>query len=72
MFCNVSKDRVISSPDVDSVYDIPLNFEKENLGKIICSTMGIEHNKKITKSKKQWIDFSKKIHNVKSKNSCCW
>ncbi len=65
MFCNVSKDRVISSPDVDSVYDIPLNFEKENLGKIICSTMGIEHNKKITKSKKQWIDFSKKIHNVK-------
>ncbi len=29
MFCNVPAERIISAPDVDSIYDIPLNFEKE-------------------------------------------
>src|SRR3989338_6701504 len=27
LFCNIASDRVISAPDVDSIYDIPLNFE---------------------------------------------
>lgn len=29
--CNVPVENVISAPDVDSIYDIPLNFEKDNL-----------------------------------------
>jgi CTP synthase len=29
--CNVAVDSVISAPDIDSIYDIPLNFEKDNL-----------------------------------------
>ncbi len=31
LFCNVPPERVISAPDVDSIYDIPLNFEKDHL-----------------------------------------
>ena len=31
MFCNIPADRIISAPDVESIYDIPLNFEKEKL-----------------------------------------
>ena len=65
MFCNVSKDRVISSPDVDSIYDIPFNYEKENLGRIICETMSIPYNKKDNKKKKAWSDFAKSTHNLK-------
>ncbi|MFA6995166.1 MAG: CTP synthase [Patescibacteria group bacterium] len=30
--CNVALDAVIAAPDIDSIYDIPLNFEKDNLG----------------------------------------
>lgn len=29
--CNVALDSVIAAPDADSIYDIPLNFEKDNL-----------------------------------------
>ncbi len=30
-FCNVRMENVISAPDVPSIYDIPLNFEKDKL-----------------------------------------
>lgn len=30
-FCNVKMEDVISAPDIKSVYEVPLNFEKENL-----------------------------------------
>jgi CTP synthase len=33
--CNVPIDKVIAAPDVESIYDIPLNFEKDNLGERI-------------------------------------
>ena len=31
-FCNVSEKDVISAPDIKSIYEIPLNFEKDKLG----------------------------------------
>jgi len=35
MFCNLKLEEVISNPDVNSVYELPLIFEKEDLTKII-------------------------------------
>ena len=32
IFCNINPENAISAPDVQSIYEIPLNFEKENLG----------------------------------------
>jgi len=32
IFCNLDPRDVISAPDVESIYEIPLNFEKEGLG----------------------------------------
>jgi CTP synthase len=40
-FCNVKAEHVISAPDVKSVYDVPLNFEKDNLSLLICKQLGI-------------------------------
>lgn len=40
-FCNVKVEHVISAPDVQSVYDVPLNFEKDNLSLLICKQLGI-------------------------------
>lgn len=44
LFCNVSEDDIISAPDVDSIYKIPINFEKENLGNRILAKCGFKRN----------------------------
>ena len=41
IFCNVAKEDVISAPDVESIYEIPVNFEKENLGSRILKKFGL-------------------------------
>lgn len=44
-FCNVKVDNVISAPDVGSIYDIPLNFEKDNLSMRLCAQLGLKCKK---------------------------
>ncbi len=39
--CNVPVENVISAPDVESIYDIPLNFEKDNLSERILDKFGL-------------------------------
>ncbi len=41
-FCNVDMEDVISAPDEDSIYTIPLNFEKEEIGERILEKFGVE------------------------------
>lgn len=54
-FCNVKAEHVISAPDVKSVYDVPLNFEKDDLSLRICEVLGI---KKMKPSQLQpWRNF---------------
>lgn len=42
-FCNILPERVISAPDVQSIYDVPFNFEKDGLGDILCDVLSLEH-----------------------------
>ncbi len=63
MFCNITPERIISAPDVESVYDIPLNFEKEKLTEKVCSILGIKNKKPDPKKWNAWKDFV-----VRSKN----
>jgi CTP synthase len=44
-YANISTESVISAPDVDTLYAIPLNFEKERLGEKILSRFGLEKRK---------------------------
>lgn len=44
-FCNVKAENVISAPDVDSIYDIPLNFEADGLSKGLLTTLGLSIKK---------------------------
>ncbi|MBI4090049.1 MAG: CTP synthase [Candidatus Kerfeldbacteria bacterium] len=37
VFCNVHPDDVVSAPDVTSVYEVPLNFERQGLGQKILN-----------------------------------
>ena len=46
IFCNVKPEDVISAPDVNSIYEIPINFEKENLGNRILKKFGLRPRRK--------------------------
>ena len=39
--CSLPIDRIISAPDIYSIYDVPVNFEKENLGATLLKTLGL-------------------------------
>ena len=62
-FCNVRSEHVISAPDVKSVYDVPLNFEKDDLSLRMCEVLGIK-NKKPT-NLTGWKNFVKRSQNGK-------
>jgi len=58
VFCNVRKKDVISAPDIDSIYEVPLNFEKEDLSSNILQKIGLKSRKK---DFKKWEKLSKEI-----------
>ena len=39
--CGVAEEDVISAPNVESIYDIPLNFEREKLSDRILAKLGL-------------------------------
>lgn len=55
IWCNVRPDRIISAPDVDSIYDVPLNFEKDNLGNLLLDALGLSKSTPATFN--AWSDF---------------
>lgn len=44
-FCNVLPQDIISAPDVKSIYEVPINFEKEDLGNRILKKFTIRPRK---------------------------
>jgi len=64
IFCNVSEENVISAPDVESIYEIPINFEKENLGKKILKKFSLKTKKT---NLKDWQKLVETIKNVKKR-----
>ncbi len=65
MFCNITPERVISAPDVDSIYDIPVNFEKEGLGDMICDIVDMTCDSGINKGSRKWQKFARSTHTQK-------
>ncbi|MCX6719244.1 MAG: CTP synthase, partial [Candidatus Taylorbacteria bacterium] len=39
--CNISTERVISAPDIESIYDVPVNFEKDRLGELLLEALNL-------------------------------
>ncbi|MFH0819694.1 MAG: CTP synthase [bacterium] len=59
-FCNVTENDVISAPDIESIYEVPLNFEKEKLGNKILKKFGLSPCRRDLK------DWQKMIKAVKT------
>ncbi|MDD4661711.1 MAG: CTP synthase [Candidatus Pacebacteria bacterium] len=64
LFCNIREENVISSPDVESIYEIPLNFDEQGLGDRILEKFEIQSN---TKDLKEWENLVSKIKNSTDK-----
>lgn len=63
IFCNVSEKDVISAPDVKSIYEVPLNFEEDNLGGRILKKFGLRPKRGT--DLKDWQKLVRRIKTVK-------
>lgn len=60
--CNVAPGHVISAPDIESIYDVPINFEKDHFGKVLAKQLGLSAREpNLTK----WKDFVRKSKSAK-------
>lgn len=63
LFCNVKSENVISAPDVKSIYDVPINFEKDGLSTQLCKILHLEPKHEANLS--DWKKFVAKTKNGK-------
>ncbi|MFY9457371.1 MAG: CTP synthase [Candidatus Spechtbacterales bacterium] len=56
--CSIAPQDVVSAPDVESIYEVPLNFEKENLGNRILAKFKMRGK---SRDLGEWQELVKKI-----------
>ena len=64
MFCNVHEEYVVSDPNIDNVYAVPLLFEEQKLSKKILDKLGLKTR---GNNLSMWRDFIKKTRSIKKK-----
>ena len=62
-FCDVEPEAVIESRDVDTLYSIPLNLQKQNMDQIVCDHLQLE-TKRADMS--EWEALEQKVLNLKN------
>lgn len=65
--CSVLSECVISAPDTESIYDVPVNFEKDNVGDIIAARLKLPE--RAGKSLSDWKRFLGKTKRAKGRIS---
>jgi CTP synthase len=61
--CNVPRDHIISAPDIDSIYEAPLNFEKDKLGDQLLDALKLPEKRRASLAK--WKKFALTATNIK-------
>jgi CTP synthase len=56
---NIPAERVISAPDIKSIYDVPVNFDKDHLGDILLRSLGLEKNSGLNGGSKEAVEAFK-------------
>ncbi|MCK5450011.1 CTP synthase, partial [Candidatus Pacearchaeota archaeon] len=60
-YANIRADHVISAPDIDIIYEVPLNFEKDKLGEKLLKKFNLEKRKEANWD--AWAGMVNKIAN---------
>ncbi|MDO8241119.1 MAG: CTP synthase [Candidatus Moranbacteria bacterium] len=58
MFCNIPERDVISAPDIESIYEVPINFERDDFSRLILKKLGLKYK---ATDLKRWYDLVEKI-----------
>ena len=64
IWCNVRKDRVISAPDISSIYEAPINFEKDKLDDALLDALKLPEKRKASLA--LWKKFAHAATNTKA------
>lgn len=64
LFCNVKKDAIIESIDVQTIYDVPIKMLEERLDKVILKRLKIESRQEPKLD--QWKEFLSRLKNPTS------
>jgi len=62
LFCDIDKEAVIPNIDAETIYEVPLIFEQENLARIVCQRLGLDEGKP---DLKEWKELVAKIKDPK-------
>ncbi len=65
LFCNVAEERIVSAPDVESIYDVPINFEKDNLSDHLLERLHLTPRQ--PSDLRAWKTFVRKSKEAKEK-----
>lgn len=61
VFCNINSDDAIAAPDVENIYDIPLNFEKDKFAEKILEKFKLKEK---TPELEDWKKLTSKVKNL--------
>jgi len=64
LFCNVPSDAVISSPDVECIYEVPLMLQKQGITKHILSKLSLPYREA---KLEEWKKFVEKVKNGRNR-----
>lgn len=62
----VREDRVISAPDIDSIYEVPINFEKDGLSDTILSILGLKSKNGHAPGLSKWRNMVNRLKRAKT------
>ena len=62
LFCNVKKEDIISNPNLENVYELPLVFEEQKLGDKILRKLNLRSRRN---DLKEWRRFIEKVNKIK-------
>lgn len=62
IFCGIPEDHAVSAPDVESIYDIPINFEREDLSAKLLKTLALKPR---GRDMRDWQSFARKVKAAK-------
>jgi len=60
LFCNVPAEAIISAPDVDSIYDVPLNFAHDGLDALLLKLLKFTGKPLVRPGLGAWKEFVRK------------
>ncbi len=63
-YCNLNKEHVISNPDMDSIYELPLIFQQQRFDELVLEKLFLKY-KQLNGEFKPWRKLIDKIHSDK-------